>query len=241
MLGLAAGLGSLSWRRNEDYRDAVTVWRDATLKRPRNGRAHYNLGAALADRGRAEEAAAAYAAALQIDPGDVKAHLNQGVLLESLGRTEEAIVHYRAAVRLRPDYAAAFHNLGFALARQDRPAEAVHCLRKALLLHPRFPEALQKLAWLLATHPDPAVRDPGQAIALARRASELTGNRQPVVLDTLAAALAAAGRCPEAREVAARALQLAQDQGATDLAAAILSRLRRYEAGTPFFKRPAVY
>ena len=49
------------------------------------------------------------------------------------------------------------------------------------------------LAWLLATSPDEAVRDSQLALRYAQTANRLSGGHDPTVLDTLAAAEAAAG------------------------------------------------
>ena len=51
-LALAAGLGWLTLRRNEDYRSAVAIWSDTVAKRPGNELAHHALGYALKREGR---------------------------------------------------------------------------------------------------------------------------------------------------------------------------------------------
>ena len=107
-------------------------------------------------------------------------------------------------------------------------AEAVGPLREAVRLEPEALRLLNDLAWILATHPDPAVRDAAEAIELARRAARLTRQRDPQVLDTLAAGYAAAGRLGEAIATAQRAVGLAP--GDADLSA----RLELYLDGRPF-------
>ena len=57
---------------------------------------------------------------------------------------------------------------------------------------------------------------------------------QFTVLDTLAAAHAAAGRFGEAARVAEQALQLAESAGPATLAAQIRARLALYRAGRPY-------
>ena len=51
---------------------------------------------------------------------------------------------------------------------------------------------------MMATDPDPSVRNGSEAVRLAERAVQLTGAREPTLLDTLAAAYAEAGRFQEA-------------------------------------------
>jgi len=83
------------------------------------------------------------------------------------------------------------------------------------------------LAWNLATASDPALRDPDEAVSLARRACELTGHGKPELLDTLAAAFAAAGRFDEAEKTAEKAEKLAEAAGSEALAREIRSHLLR--------------
>jgi hypothetical protein len=110
-------------------------------------------------------------------------------------------------------------------------AEAAEHLRLAIRRGPASGELLNELAWLLATSPDPAVRDGREAERLAERAVQASGGRDPRVLDTQAAAQAAAGRTGVAVATARRALELAERAGADTLAVAIRGRLASYERG----------
>jgi hypothetical protein len=49
-----------------------------------------------------------------------------------------------------------------------------------------------ELAWVLATSPDPAIRNAGDAVAVAERAVTLTDHRDVTALDALGAAYARA-------------------------------------------------
>jgi serine/threonine protein kinase/tetratricopeptide (TPR) repeat protein len=71
-------------------------------------------------------------------------------------------------------------SLGSILTARGRPAEAADEYRQArdgyravLELAPNRAPSLNNLAWLLATCPDPQFRDPGRALDLARKATEL--------------------------------------------------------------------
>ena len=72
------------------------------------------------------------------------------------------------------------------------------------------------------------------AVELAEQADALTGGENPVILHTLAAALAEAGRFSEAVETAQRALRLAEAQSNSMLAGALQSEMNLYQAGSPF-------
>jgi hypothetical protein len=85
----------------------------------------------------------------------------------------------------------------------------------------------------LSTHPDSAVREPEEAVRLAQRAVELTMNRDPYFLDTLAAALAATGEFERAVETAEAALALASRLGADALVGQIRDALASYRQSKP--------
>ena len=68
-------------------------------------------------------------------------------------------------------------------------------------------------------------RDPQRALALARRLARRTRGGIPTYDDTLAAALAAAGRFEEAAEIATRAAEICRSAGVSGLAAEIDRRI----------------
>jgi hypothetical protein len=54
--GSCGGRGLLTFDRNADYRDAISIWQDTVSKRPRNSHAQNNLGEAYYEAGRPGEA-----------------------------------------------------------------------------------------------------------------------------------------------------------------------------------------
>jgi hypothetical protein len=90
------------------------------------------------------------------------------------------------------------------------------------------------LAWPLATIPDSKYRDGAGAARLASRVVELTKNKDAEALDTLAAALAEAGRFPEAVQEAQAAVAGARAAGQTNLASQVGARLNLYQARRPY-------
>ena len=87
---------------------------------------------------------------------------------------------------------------------------------------------LNEMAWLLATHPDPNVLDAREAVKLAERAAELTNNQDAVIVDTLAAAYAAAGQFDRAVGAAQEALALVSKGEDSEQAKEIRQRLELY-------------
>ena len=113
-------------------------------------------------------------------------------------------------------------------------AEAIPHYQAALKANPGRLRSLIVLAKVYSSHPDSAIRNAGEALALASRACELTRNNHPDALDALAAAHAEGGNFQEAIKAAQRAIGLARKRGAERIAGAINRRLRLYEAGKPF-------
>jgi tetratricopeptide (TPR) repeat protein len=196
--------------------------------------AHYNLGNAFLQQERLDEAMVQYQKALAINPDYAEAHNNLGNVLIQQGRAGEAIAHFQKALAIKPDYADAQNNLGSAFLQQGRLEEAIAHYQKTLAINPDDAEVLNKLAWLLATSPEASLRNGNQAVELAQRANQLTSGENPVVLCTLAAACAEAGRFPEALAIAQRALPLAGAQSNQALADDLRSELQLYQARIPF-------
>jgi arylsulfatase A-like enzyme/Flp pilus assembly protein TadD len=214
--------------------EALGHFREAVRLAPGLAIAQYNLGRALKQQGKLDEAVLHYRRALDINPGLAEAHNSLGSVLGSQGRLGEAVREFRAALRAKPDDAEAHNNLGLALRLMGERDEALRHLQAALRLRPDWPVPMNEVAWILATHPDTRIRNPGEAVRLAERAVERTARRQPVMLDTLAAAYAAAGDFDRAAAVAQEAMSLAASGGPVGLSGEIGTRLELYRQKKPF-------
>jgi Flp pilus assembly protein TadD len=173
---------------------------------------------------------------VSIEPQSPAAHFNLGTALQATGKEDQAIGHYEEALRLNPGYArarerlaASFYNRAYILDRQKRPADAIAALRRAIEIRADWPPALGQLAWLLATTTARS-SDPDEPVRLASRAAELTARTDAGILDSLAAAYAAAGRMSDAirtaEEAEARAIK-----SAPETVDDIRARLRLYRSG----------
>jgi Flp pilus assembly protein TadD len=200
--------------------------------------AHYQAGLILDAQEKAAEALFHYQEAIRRQPNWALPHHALARWQTRAGKFAEATETYSTVLRLTPDNAEAHSELAVLLARQKKPAEAVAHYREALQLKPDWPEALNNLAWLLATHPRPEFRDGAEAVRLAARACELTGQKQAVYLGTLAAAHAEAGRFPDAVKAAEAARNLALAAGEDKTAETNRKLLELYGAGQPYREEP---
>ncbi len=144
-IGVAAAICLLlavgTYQRNRVWQDDLTLWSDVVSKSPLAARAQNNLGVALYELERFEEAGARFQDSLRIDPDYAKAHHNLGKFLAESGRPEEAVVHFEEALRSKPDFPEAHNNWGIALATLGRPEEAVVHYQEAVRIRPDHAKA----------------------------------------------------------------------------------------------------
>ncbi|MGA2243225.1 MAG: tetratricopeptide repeat protein [Verrucomicrobiota bacterium] len=221
--------------------EAIVHFQKTLQIKPDNAKAHNNLGSALLQKGNVNEAIAHLQKALQLNPDYAGACYNLGNALLQKGDVDEAIAYYQKTLRINPDFADAHYNLGNILLQKGNVNEAIAHLQKALQIKPDSPDVLNNLAWLLATSPDAHIRDGVQAVKYAERACELTHHGVTLLVGTLAAAYAEAGRYDDAIAAAEKACALASaagDQGLLkrnqDLLALYLKHQPYHEAAGKF-------
>jgi tetratricopeptide (TPR) repeat protein len=202
-----ANLGLVRQRQGRPL-EAIGHLRKAVELQPKHLIARTNLARALAEAGQLDEAAVHFRAAVQLAPKDAAGRANLGNVLLEKGLVDEAVQQYEKALEIDPRCTVARLGLAEALARRGAFQSAVDQFRKALATEPNDPGAANGLAWLLATCPDDRVRDGAEAVAMAEKACEATGEKDLVSLRTLAAAYAEAGRWADAVATVTRALEL---------------------------------
>jgi tetratricopeptide (TPR) repeat protein len=195
---------------------AIAFRRRRIEKHPADPTNHAAIGSSYLELDMPERAIPYLEEAARLDPQDPRSRNSLGYALARVGRLPEAIEAYTSALRVAPDLVEARSNLADALSAQRRWDEAAVEYRGVLESHPDTISALNGLARILSLHPVASRRDPPEAVRLAERAVELNGAREPALLETLAAALAAAGDETRALEVAERASTLLQELAPAD-------------------------
>ena len=214
--------------------EAIVHYQKTLQIKPDSAEAHNNLGNALLQKGRVDEAIAQYQKTLQIKPDSAGACYNLGNVLLKKGQVDEAIVHFQKAMQIKPDYAEAHYILGNILLRKGDVDEAIAYFQKTLQIKPDSLDVLNNLAWLLATSPDAHIRDGVQAVKYAERACELTHYGVTLLVGTLAAAYAEAGRYDNAITAAEKACALALATGEQGLLQKNQELLALYRAQQPY-------
>ena len=246
--------------RNRTYESVLMLYSSDVAHRPNNPFAQANLGTALLDDGRFEEAVPRLKQALRLRPFYPIAEDNLGNALLRLGRPAEAADHYRAAIRQDPYFADPHNNLGRALLEENQIPAATVEIETALKLDPaliearnnlagalaregRLPEAIAQYRIVLGAAPEYIETHNDLGIALAGAGDlpgAITHYREAIRLRpgyaeahyNLANALSAAGRLPDAITEYREALRLspANLSAHDNLGNALLSQGRATEA-----------
>jgi Flp pilus assembly protein TadD len=198
----------LVFQKNLD--EALVALRQAVALNPDSPRIRLELATLLFRTERFAEAVPHLRLAVQAEPLGHNTRKMLSLALIQSGDHADALRHLQYLHSLDERDAMAKLWYGHALVRVGRAPEAERLLREALHLQPDSLLILNELAWLLATHPDPGIQKPAEALALAGKAAQASGRREPRVLDTLAAAQAATGDFKAAVDTIDTAIALAE-------------------------------
>ncbi len=216
--------------------EAIERYRKAIECDPKNVTAHYNLGALMSQKGEHERAVEHFQLVVQAAPGDQVARRLLAGSMREAGKSDEAIQHLEQVMTETPDDEPALIDLSNLLVEMRQYKKAVDLLEKA---HGRFADrgrTAYALARLLATCPDLTLRNGERAVELATKIVQ--AQPKPQHMETLALALAEAGRCKEAATIQKQLVAKAEELGNEELAARLKKDLVRYEKGKPC--RPVV-
>jgi len=249
-----------AWKQTAYWKNSETLWNHTLGCTTGNYVARLNLGIALLQKGRMDEAITQFQQALEIKPDYADAHNNLGNVLLQTGRVDEAIAHFQNALRISPDLAVVHINLGNALMQKGRVDEAIahyqnalqiksdnaddhNNLGNVLLQKGRVDEAITQFQLALEIKPDYADAHYNLAIALWRegRVDEAIAHYQNAlqISPDLAAAhinlgnaLMQKGRVDEAIAHYQNALRISPDLAAThvNLGNALMQKGRGSEA-----------
>lgn len=213
------------------FEEALAHFNSALRVQPRYAETHYRMGLTLVAMKRFPEAIARLNQALSVDPANADILSGLATAMHQGGDLSGAANVYEKAIQARPRSIALRHQLAKLRHQQGDYSRAVAGYREVLSAKPDQPEVLNNLAWILATHEQVEFRNGTEAVTWAERAVQLTTRKSPVLLGTLAAAYAEAGRFEDALKTSEEARQLALAAGQADIAR------RNAELGTNYQSR----
>ena len=147
---LVIGAAAVSLHRGSYFHDNLSFSTQWMKTDPNSVNAYYNMGFALAQKGKFGEALPFYEKSLEIRPDYSYAHNNLANALIELGEFDRAYTHFLEALKIDPGYEQAHQNLAFALAQRNRFDEAIEHFSEAVRLRPDFADAHNNLANVLA-------------------------------------------------------------------------------------------
>lgn len=210
--------------------EAIAICEKAYQIYPDSDEIHVNWGVALIALQDNSGAENQFLAALKLNPQNAGAVDGLGLTMAGRGKIDEALELFTKSIKLNPD--SANTHLHMALCLPAR--EAIKEYRAALNIDPDLSLACNNLAWVLSVNPDPDIRNGKEAVALAEHACQLTKDRQPFYLGTLAAAYAESGRYDDAIREGTRARDMAAAGGKNDVSERNEQMLALYRSGKPY-------
>jgi protein O-mannosyl-transferase len=191
--------------RNRVWRDEESLWRDVTIKSPRNGRGLMNYGLTLMSKAQNTEALSYFSRALEFTPNYFILEINLGIVYGELHRDADAERHFRRAMQLAPSDEQPPFYYGRWLMTRGRVAEAIPQFQTSIVrnrdyLDPRYALmqaytdiGMQPLAKSLAA--DTLKMAPGDALAMRYYRRQAGAEALP---DPVGAAETAAKQSPTA-------------------------------------------
>lgn len=173
ILALVPVAGIATAVRNLDYRSEVSLWASTVAARPENPRAHLNLGSALLEAGRPDEAAAAYRQAIVLRPDEAAFYAALSHACAQLDQLDEAVAAGRNAVRLDARSVEARLHLAGALLRSGQADAAIVEARVARGIQPEATDVRLMLAGALVQRSRDFARQ-GSWASARRDAAEAT-------------------------------------------------------------------
>ena len=140
----------LTWKRVQYWENSITLFKHTLKHTSNNYNIHNNLGIALKEQGRTEEAIKHYLQALRSNPDYALAHYNLSNAYAEQGKAKKVLEACKQAIRIEPDYADAHYNLGVAYGGSGKYKEAIEAFKQVIRIDPDYLQAHYNLGGVYA-------------------------------------------------------------------------------------------
>jgi tetratricopeptide (TPR) repeat protein len=217
----------------KEFDKALADYEQALRLVPDDAEAHFGRGWVHYQKDENDLALADFNEAIRLAPDAAEVYVCRGDLHGERKEYKEAVADFERALQLDAENAGAYLGRGKVRRDQKDYERALADFQKATQLEPDSADGYNDMAWVWATCPGNKVRNPNLALEHAGRACQLAEWKDPLCLDTYAAAHAAAGDFEQAVRWEKKALALADDVSKT-LRDEMQARLKLYEAHKPY-------
>lgn len=181
-----------TWSQVSLWKNPIKLFTHSVRVTANNWLAHNNLGVALVNLGKLDEATSHFFEAVRIKSNYAEAYTNLGNVFAEQGKLDKAVAHFSQVLRAIPDSPEAHNNLAVVLGRQGRYEEATYHYSEAARLKPDSAAVHNNLGVALANSGklDEAISHYVKAVQLKPYYAEAYNNH--------GSALADQGKLPEA-------------------------------------------
>ena len=160
--------------RNRVWRTEESLWRDVTVKSPKNGRGWMNYGLSLMARADYAGALESFVRASPLTPNYYILEVNLGIVNGELMRPAEAERHFARAIELAPTEAVSHFYVARWLNKVGRAPEAVSHLKAGIEVNPDYIDSRYLLMQICADTGDAAGLQEAAQQTLARFPADVT-------------------------------------------------------------------
>jgi tetratricopeptide (TPR) repeat protein len=149
-----------------------------------------------------------YSKAIEMSPFEINNYYNRGIAYFKSGKEKEAEIDFDKVIIMDPRMSSAYVYRGVCREKLGKYKEALSDYTKALELKPNDAAIHNNIAYLYVSANDESFRDKGKALEHAKKAAELSKEKNAEILDTLARAYFMNGEIKEAIDAENKALKL---------------------------------
>jgi tetratricopeptide (TPR) repeat protein len=138
IIGFITGNAYGVYQRNKVWQTEESLWKDVTIKSPKNGRGMMNYGLALMSKADYKNAEIYFNKAAKLTPGYPLVYINLGILKNAIGDKIEAEKNFKYALQLDNTLHNCWYYYGDFLFKEGRFYEAINCFNEVNKYSPNY-------------------------------------------------------------------------------------------------------